>query len=118
MNLEVDPEELSWLADGLMVLMHGIAEVPENDGSELPGMQALLNRMTGQLEPFTRPLDGTDQGPVPDPGELAWSELVTLGQELAVPAAGRTRDGCVISEDPDDVARVAAHQRGTDARPV
>lgn len=33
------------LTDGLMVLMHQMRQVPENDLSEMPELQALLERL-------------------------------------------------------------------------
>ena len=37
--------ERAYLIDGLMVLMHQREEIPENDLSEQPEMQALLERL-------------------------------------------------------------------------
>jgi hypothetical protein len=39
--------ERGWLADGLMVLMKQMESIPENDLSEMPGLQRLLNRLQG-----------------------------------------------------------------------
>ena len=45
MILDVDKQELAWLIDALMVLMHRMEEVPENDLSEMPYLQHLLERL-------------------------------------------------------------------------
>ena len=41
----VTSRERSWLIDGLMVLVHQMRQVPENDLSEMPELQALLERL-------------------------------------------------------------------------
>jgi hypothetical protein len=43
--IEVSRRERAWLIDGLMVLMHQMEQVPENDLSEMPELQALLERL-------------------------------------------------------------------------
>lgn len=43
--ITVNRRERCWLIDGLMVLMAGMERVPENDLSELPEIQALLDRL-------------------------------------------------------------------------
>ncbi len=45
MIIDVDKQELAWLIDGLMVLMHRMDEIPENDLSEMPQLQHLLERL-------------------------------------------------------------------------
>jgi len=44
-TLEVTRRERGWLIDGLMVLMHQMKQVPQNDLSEMPELQALLERL-------------------------------------------------------------------------
>jgi hypothetical protein len=39
--------ERAILIDGLMVLMHQMEAIPENDLSEMPELQALLERLMG-----------------------------------------------------------------------
>ena len=64
----------------------------------------------------------TIAGGVPKRQEII-DELCRLGQDIATHGAVvctthmcfipcRKRDGCVISEDPEDVARVSVYQRG------
>ena len=45
--ITVNRRERCWLIDGLMVLMAGMTRAPENDLSELPEIQALLERLLG-----------------------------------------------------------------------
>jgi hypothetical protein len=45
-TVRVTRRERAFLIDGLMVLMHQMAKIPENDLSEEPEMQALLERLT------------------------------------------------------------------------
>lgn len=44
-SIEVSRRERAFLIDGLMVLMHQMRQVPENDLSEMPELQALLERL-------------------------------------------------------------------------
>lgn len=44
--------ERAFLIDGLMVLRHQMERVPQNDLSELPELQALLERL---MEPVRTP---------------------------------------------------------------
>lgn len=44
-TVEVDGWERAHLIDALMLLMHQMAEVPENDLSEMPRLQGLLKRL-------------------------------------------------------------------------
>lgn len=44
-TVEVDGWERSHLIDGLMLLMHQMEQVAENDLSEMPRLQALLERL-------------------------------------------------------------------------
>jgi len=44
-TIEVSKRERSYLIDGLVVLMHQMEQVPENDLSEKPEIQALLERL-------------------------------------------------------------------------
>ena len=39
------------LIDAVMVLMHQMGQIPENDLSEIPGMQALLERLMAPQTP-------------------------------------------------------------------
>ena len=45
--IEVSKRERAFLIDSLMVLMHQMAQIPENDLSEMRELQALLERLTG-----------------------------------------------------------------------
>jgi len=49
--IEVSKRERAFLIDALMVLMHQMAQIPENDLSEMPELQALLERLTGVTAP-------------------------------------------------------------------
>jgi hypothetical protein len=44
---EFTRRERAYLIDGLMMLMHQMEAVPENDLSELPDLQRLLGRLIG-----------------------------------------------------------------------
>lgn len=67
--LMVSEWERAKLIDALMVLMRAMEQVPENDLSEMPQLQALLERL---MEPQT----------VPPEQDAAWREMVALGQEI------------------------------------
>ena len=42
---EFTRREVAYLTDGVMVLMHQMEKVPQNDLSELPELQRLLERL-------------------------------------------------------------------------
>ena len=44
---EFTRREVAYLIDAVMVLMHQMEQVKENDLSELPELQTLLDRLTG-----------------------------------------------------------------------
>jgi len=44
---EFTRRERGYLIDAVMVLMHQMGQVPENDKSELPELQVLLERLMG-----------------------------------------------------------------------
>jgi hypothetical protein len=46
-KLKVNAAEHGWLIDGLLTLMHQMEQVPENDLTEFPEMQELLDRLMG-----------------------------------------------------------------------
>lgn len=86
-----------------------------------PSRPSCFRRITIYREPLGALLDA-------DPKPAGLDGM--LGQDIAISGAVvctthmrfipcRKQDGCVISEDPEDVARVSAYQRGaTDAGPV
>jgi hypothetical protein len=42
MEISVSRSQLAYLIDAVMVLMHGMEKIPENDGTNLPELQELL----------------------------------------------------------------------------
>lgn len=44
-TLTFTKRELAFLIDAVMVLAHQMANIPENDGSELPELKALQHRL-------------------------------------------------------------------------
>ncbi len=55
----ISTRERAWLTGGLMVLMHGIEKVPENDKSELSEIQRLLDRLCPEEAEILRSRDET-----------------------------------------------------------
>lgn len=47
--LLVTRRDHAYLIDAVMVLMHAMEQVPQNDGTNLPELQDLLNRLSGDV---------------------------------------------------------------------